>query len=142
MKPRIFIPIAFTVFLFSFSHLSGQDFTYTPKSPAFGGEVFNYQWMLNSANAQNTITEESNSGLSSRLNQNPVDDFANDLQRQILNQLSRQLVGDQFGSGGLTEGSYTIGGFQIDVSPTSEGLSISILDTGTGDQTLVVVPYY
>ena len=141
MKPSVPIFITFIVFLFSNTCLQAQDFVYRATNPSFGGEVFNYQWMLSSANAQNTI-EESSSSLSSRLKQNPVDEFANDLQRQILNQLSRQLVGNQFGENGLTEGSYNIGGFQIDVTPTSEGLSISILDTNSGDQTLVVVPYY
>ena len=141
MKRFIINFIKVMILFCSVSTLSAQDFVYEAKSPAFGGEVFNYQWMLNSANAQNTISAETNSLLSNAAG-NTVDEFASNLQRQILNQISRELISDQFGESGLEEGSYNIGGFQIDVSPTNEGLSISILDTNTGDQTLVVVPYF
>jgi curli production assembly/transport component CsgF len=126
--------------LFSSSQLSAQDFVYRATNPAFGGEIFNYQWMLNSANAQNTLTAEEEDRFNP-FERNTVDDFADNLKRQLLNQISRELIGDQLGEG-LSEGSYTIGSFQIDVTPTGEGLSISILDTTTGDQTLVIVPYF
>ena len=140
MKSPILIPVIFIVMLSFSSRLFAQDLVYQPKNPAFGGEVFNYQWMLNSANAQNTITIKEEDPFDP-FSQNTVDDFAENLKRQLLSQISRELVDDQFGEG-LSEGSYTVGSFQIDVSPTSEGLSVSILDTATGDQTLVIVPYF
>ena len=34
--------------------VKAQDFVYTPKNPAFGGNTFNYQWLLSSAQAQDT----------------------------------------------------------------------------------------
>ena len=55
MKSLPFLSLAFLALLLSSSQLFAQDLVYTPKNPAFGGEVFNYQWMLNSANVQNTI---------------------------------------------------------------------------------------
>ena len=33
-----------------------QQFSYEPKNPAFGGDTFNYQWMLSSATSQNSLT--------------------------------------------------------------------------------------
>ena len=33
----------------------GQQLTYEPINPAFGGDTFNYQWLLSSANAQNSF---------------------------------------------------------------------------------------
>ena len=140
MKSLPFLGMALLAILLSSSHLLAQDLVYSPKNPAFGGEVFNYQWMLNSANAQNTITIVEDDPFAS-FDRNSVDEFADDLKRQLLSQISRELVGGQFGEG-LSEGSYTVGSFQIEVSPTDEGLSISILDTSNGDQTLVVVPYF
>jgi curli production assembly/transport component CsgF len=140
MKSNPIICMALFAILLSSSHLLAQDLVYSPKNPAFGGEVFNYQWMLNSANAQNTITAIEEDPFDP-FNQSSVDDFADNLKRQLLNQISRELIGDQFGEG-LSEGSYTIGSFQIEVAPTNEGLSISILDTTNGDQTLVVIPYF
>ena len=34
-----------------------QDLTYKPKNPAFGGDTFNYQWMMSSAEAQNLLKD-------------------------------------------------------------------------------------
>ena len=48
----------FTLFLFATYFSYGQQLTYKPINPAFGGDTFNYQWLLNSANAQNSFKEE------------------------------------------------------------------------------------
>ena len=37
----------------------GQQLTYRPVNPAFGGDTFNYNWLLNSANSQNSFTDPS-----------------------------------------------------------------------------------
>ena len=66
----------------------GQDFTYTPLNPAFGGNYLNYSWLLNSANAQNTLTDP-NQGSNGR---NSLDRFTESLNNQLLNQLSRNLL--------------------------------------------------
>ena len=34
-----------------------QELVYRPKNPAFGGDTFNYQWLLSSAEAQNKFTD-------------------------------------------------------------------------------------
>ena len=122
--------------------LLGQDFIYQPQNPAFGGNVLNYSWMLSSANAQNDIEAPADDALTSRFSRDPLTDFQESLNRQILSQLSRQLVSNQFGESGLEEGSYLIGNFQIDVTEQADGISVLILDTGTGNQTSVFVPFY
>lgn len=126
---------------FSTLKLQAQDLIYTPKNPAFGGDTFNYQWLLSSAEAQNKIADPNSPG-NSLLNRSPLMSFEESLNRQILNQLSRQLVAAQFGEEGLEPGSYTIGSFQIEVSEGSGGINIIITDTGTGDQTTVTIPYF
>ena len=35
----------------------GQQLTYEPINPAFGGDTFNYNWLISSANAQNGFTQ-------------------------------------------------------------------------------------
>ena len=35
-----------------------QAFVYTPRNPAFGGNTFNYQWMLSGAAAQDTYKRQ------------------------------------------------------------------------------------
>lgn len=118
-----------------------QDFTYQPQNPAFGGSYLNYGWMLSSAQAQNEFTGEESS-LGSRFERDPLEDFEQSLNRQILSRITRELVGDQFGEEGLAEGQYEIGNYQIDVSPGGEGIEIKVLDTTTGSATTISVPYF
>lgn len=131
-----------TLLFFAFFHLSSflhaQDFVYTPKNPAFGGNFLNYQWLLSSANAQNTFEENQ----SDRFNRDPFEDFEQSLSRQILSQLSRELVNSQFGEGGLEEGTFVLGDFQIDIVNGVGGVNITILNISSGDQTNIVVPYF
>ena len=117
--------------------LSAQDFVYKPVNPAFGGDTFNYNWLLSSAQVQDN-TEAEDAGTSG----GSLDFFTESLNRQLLNQLSRELVTSQFGEEGLTDGVYTVGDFQIDIASTFEGLSISIIDASTGEQTQIIIPYF
>lgn len=120
------------------SSLYGQDLVYKPTNPAFGGDTFNYQWLLSSAQAQDLTEDLREDNLSQR---NQLEDFASSLNRSILSQLSRQLVSTQFGTNSeLEDGSYQIGSFQIDVSNTLDGIVISIFDSALGERTEVIIP--
>ena len=136
----------FVLFLFaslmSLNSVQAQDFVYKPINPAFGGDTFNYNWLLSSAQVQD-LTEDSR--INDRLSQNTglnLDDFAESLNRQLLSQLSRQIATTQFGEDGLEDGIYTVGNFQIDVASTLEGLSITIIDSSLGEQTQIIIPFY
>lgn len=119
----------------------GQDFTYTPKNPAFGGNPYNYSWLMSSAQAQNSIVETATSSYSS-YSTDPLKDFSESLNRQILSQLSRQIVSRQFGEDALSTGTYVLGDYQIEVGDQTSGLNITILDNKTGSTTTVSVPYF
>ncbi len=123
---------------------SAQELVYTPKNPAFGGNTFNYNWMLSSAQAQDTYKESTSSDDSaySYYGSDPVGDFAESLNRQLLSRLSRELVAKQFGEDALAEGTYVLGDFQIEIGNDDGGINISILDNTTGATTNVVVPYF
>lgn len=127
-------------FLASATTLLAQDFVYQPQNPAFGGSYLNYSWMLSSAQAQNGFTDPNVSG--SSFDRDPLEDFEESLNRQILSRVSRELLDDQFGEEGLEEGVYEIGSYKIDVSPGDEGIQIKILDTATGNETIVTAPYF
>lgn len=117
-----------------------QDFVYQPINPAFGGNPYNYSWLLSSASAQNDFKEESDPfGF---LDEDPLSSFQDDLNSQVLNEISRQLYFNQFGEEGLAEGFYEFGSYEIDVSTTSEGMQIRIIDILTGSETTVVIPFY
>ncbi len=128
----------FLISLFCCSVMQGQDMVYKPKNPAFGGDTFNYQWMLSSAQAQDTFKDPATKIGSTT--KDPLTDFENNLNRQILYQLSRQLVTKQFGTDGLDEGSYQVGSYQIEITEGAGGINVKILDSSTGSQTSVLVP--
>lgn len=122
--------------------LKAQDFTYTPKNPAFGGFYYNYQWLLQSAQVQDDTEDPARAASTAASRRNPLDDFEQSLNRQILSQLSRQIVRNQFGEDALTEGTYNIGSYSLEVTEGLDGLNVIILDQGTGNQTEIFIPYY
>ena len=131
--------------LFSAAELSAQDFTYTPRNPAFGGNFLNYNWMLSSANAQNGLTDPNAASASSRFSsrdRSSLDQFTQSLNRQLLSQISRQLITTEFGEFGLEEGTYNLGDFEITVTPGTDGLNITIIDFANGGQTQITVPNF
>ena len=113
-----------------------QDLVYRPINPAFGGDTFNYQWLLSSAQAQNKFD-----GSSSGLSRNPLDDFEANLNRQILSELSRKLIAQIFGEGEIEDGSFTFGTLQVTITSQLEGVNIAILNNSDGSQTNITVPY-
>ncbi len=125
--------IIITVTLFSFVSF-GQQMVYKPVNPNFGGDTFNYQQLLSSANAQNSFKDPSLTSDSSGLEQ-----FSENLNRQILGQLSRILFSQQLGDG-LTPGTYNFGTLSLEIFDSAEGLVINILDTSTGEETQIIVP--
>ncbi len=139
-KPYLLV-LLFAILAFLPSDVLAQDFVYKPVNPAFGGDTFNYQWLLNSANAQNLLEREDDQ-LSSVNGTTSLEAFTESLNRQLLSQLSRQVVTNQFGEDGLADGIYTVGNFQIDVSTTVEGLSVSILDNSVGERTEIIIPFF
>ncbi|MGA9213124.1 curli production assembly/transport component CsgF [Kaistella sp.] len=131
--------ILFLIILLGFSYLKAQQFVYKPINPAFGGDTFNYQWLLSSATAQNQFSAKSNSSFNFP-NSNSLSSFTDSMNRQILSQLSQKLFGDQFGSGDLKAGTYVFGSMYLEVTQTGQGLLISILNTDTGEQSQIVIP--
>jgi curli production assembly/transport component CsgF len=116
-----------------------QQLVYKPINPAFGGDTFNYQWLLSSANAQNQFDQKND--YSSLLdNLNSLDSFSQSLNRQVLSELSRKLFEDQFGEGSIQPGNYLFGTMYLQITTTAQGLLINILDTATGDQSEVIIP--
>jgi len=113
-----------------------QDFVYKPINPAFGGDSYNYSWLISQAESQNKLKDPD----AANQNEDPLANFQDDLNRQILYQLSRKLVDDQFGDGELLPGVYDVGDYHIQVTEGADGVSVSILDVVQGGQTSVTVP--
>jgi len=127
----LFSSLLFFIATVSFS----QQLIYKPVNPNFGGNTFNYSWLLSSAEAQNSFTDPN----AVTEDESSLDEFASNLNRQLLGQISRTLLNSQLGDG-LQEGSFVFGNLAIEVIESAEGLVINILDTTTGEETQIVVP--
>lgn len=116
---------------------AAQDFVYTPQNPAFGGSALNYSWLLNSANAQNKFQGSSRFGF----DRDPLADFQESLQRQVLSELTRNVIRDRFGNVDLSQqNTFEFGEFSIDIVPGPNGIDINIINLATGESTTVTVP--
>lgn len=113
-----------------------QELVYKPRNPAFGGDTFNYQWLLSSAESQNLYKEKA----STQDNRTEIERFTENLNNQLLNQVSRSLFTQQFGEEGISEGNYVFGSLSVEVYQSTGGLTINILDTTTGEETQVIIP--
>ena len=129
------------IFVFMGGNFSmGQQLVYEPINPAFGGNPMNYSWLVNSAQLQNPYKDKG-SDLSA-FDTNPVQDFKSTLQREILSELSQQLVSGQLGNIDIaSKGSYDLGDYKVDINPGMNGINVSIFDKISGQQTDVAVPY-
>ncbi len=125
------------VFVLTSYYGFSQQLTYEPINPAFGGDTFNYTWLLNSANAQNSFTDPD--AASRNNDESELEQFSENLNRQLLGQLSRTLFNTQLGEG-LEEGTFTFGTLSLEIFESAEGLVVNILDTNTGEQTQIIVP--
>ncbi|MGO3181841.1 MAG: curli assembly protein CsgF [Aequorivita sp.] len=117
-------PFVLFLFLAVSSYGFGQQLVYKPINPAFvGGEPFNYAWLLNSANSQNSF-EDSKYDAFDRLG-----DFGSGMDKH------------GFGKDNLPpDGTSISGDFQYEVFDTSDGLIINVLNIITGEATQIIIP--
>jgi len=116
-----------------------DELVWTPVNPSFGGSPFNADWLMAQAEAQKPVEEEE---MDYGYEQDPLADFQNDLNRQILNRLSSRLIEMAFGEGELAPGYYEIGDYIIEIITTDAGIRIIITDPMTGGETTMEIPYY
>ncbi|MHC5309857.1 curli assembly protein CsgF [Myroides sp. LJL116] len=112
-----------------------QQLSYKPISPFFGGETFNYQMILSSAQAQNSFKEKKDE----KETKNSQQVFEERINNQLMNQLSRELFEESF-SNGIKEGVFTIGTLSIEIFETKNGTVINMLNTVTGEFTQITMP--
>ncbi len=132
-------PLLFLFLLLTSTVVFTQEIVYKPINPSFiGGNSFNASWLLNQATAQNKYKEKA----STKDKKSDLEKFTESLNRQLLNQISRNLFDNQFGDGGFQEGTFTFGSLVVDVSQVADGMQFSIFDTNTGEQTVIIIPNF
>ncbi len=117
--------------------LRAQQLVYKPINPAFGGNTFNYNWLLSSAEAQNKYQAPNRFSYKKK---SELEKFTETLNRQLLNSLSKDLFKQNLGDADLTEGTYVFGSLVVTISPAINGLDITIIDQNTGEETNILIP--
>lgn len=132
----ILVPLIF----FLTGSVWAQELVYQPKNPAFGGNPGNFSWLKASADTQNLFEEDFTSG---RFERDPLEDFKSSLQRQVLSQLTRDIVLRQFGEGEeIQQSRFEFGEFIIEVIPGLDGVQLRISNILTGDETSITIPNF
>jgi len=120
---------------------TASELVWAPINPSFtGGLWYNAQWLMSSAQAQNRHVK-STSGYRQT---NPMEDFTNNLNRQLFSRLTSKILDEAFGEETtvpLQAGQYVVGDYTMDIT-TNGGITVVITDNITVNQTTVTVPYY
>ena len=109
---------------------------YQPVNPSFGGNPLNGPNLLNSANAQNKLTDPNAQSLFGRAGQSQLDLFNQRLQALILDRIASSLSDSLFNNGQLQPGIVDTSAFRIEIIALSNGnLLITTTDKSTGAST-------
>ncbi|MEQ3662852.1 MAG: curli assembly protein CsgF [Flavobacterium sp.] len=136
------------LFILITSFCYSQDLVYKPKNPALGGDTFNYQWMLSSAESQNKFEDPNQKDRF--VQPSELERFKENLNNQLLNHLSRTLFQNQFGDGTtlgtagagaqIEEGVFVFGSLSVELYQSNLGLVVNILDIITGEESQIIIP--
>ena len=131
-----------SLLIFCVSASRGQALIYHPINPSFGGNTFNYSWMLSSAQAQDKLKDPAVRPTATTSNTpSTLTNFSESLQRQLLSRITSDVINKQFGESTLREGTFQFGDFQVNITNASDGIQIRIVD-GKGGETTITVPYF
>jgi len=97
------------LFIGGFYFSQAQQLVYKPINPAFGGESFNYSWLMSSAAAQNQFDASKNKNPYDNRMDSSLNNFSDSMNRQLLSEISRKLFNDTLGDGPLKAGKYMYG---------------------------------
>jgi curli production assembly/transport component CsgF len=136
---KILLAAFVCVFVF-LSDAFSSPLVWNPINPSFGGSPLNAGWILAYAQAQNKIEKKVEPWTMPKTD--PIEDFKNTLNRQLLYNLSRRIVDNAFGETGVDVGRYELDDFVIDISTDTGGIKVILTDTSTGNITKIQIPYY
>ena len=120
-----------------------QNFVHEFSSPSFGGHPNNASWILNITETQKESWYTRDEDEAARFRRDPLADFGQNLQRQMLSQLSRELVRGELSEIDLSEeGRFDLGDFVIEVTPGLDMINIEVRDQISGESTQVEIPRF
>ncbi len=110
------------------------DLIYQPINPSFGGDPFNSSHLLGIAQAQNQFDDRSFSEV------DPIDRFADDIERRILGEAAREITDRIFGENPEDTGNFTVGSNQIAFEQVGDEVLLTLTDLNTGAETVLTIP--
>lgn len=116
-----------------------SDLVFQFTNPSFGGNPLYGAYLLQQAQIQDKFKESKAKALPKK---SLLEQFQESLARQVMYQIAYRIVRQAFGEEELQAGSYQIGTFVINVAPMSGKIVVQIIDTSTGGETVIEVPYY
>lgn len=137
MKKKWSATLVSAIFVVTCGEALAQDLVYEPVSPTFGGNPFNSQHILGTANAQNKFKDPDSASQDSQANI-----FARQLESRLLSALSSQIVDAIFGENPQERGTIKFGGQTIEFVRGLEDVTLTISDDETGELTTIVVPTF
>ncbi|MFO1351166.1 MAG: curli assembly protein CsgF [Gammaproteobacteria bacterium] len=117
------------------ANVTAAELTYKPINPGFGGNPFNSQYLLGTAENQNRFKDPNR-----RLDDDPAAQFVRALQGRLLSALANQIVDALFGDNPQDSGQVVFGNQTITFNRGLDSITIEILDTNTGSTTVIEVP--
>ncbi|MGX5915680.1 curli assembly protein CsgF [Aliidiomarina sp. Khilg15.8] len=117
-----------TLLLFAGS-ASATQLVYEPVNPSFGGNPMNGSFLLQKAQAQNDHQPVGNQ-------RSFVQRFQEQLERNIINSITRRIA-----DGDLVEGIYDTGEYTVEVTGQEDGsVLVYITNNATGEVTIITMP--
>lgn len=115
-----------------------QDLVYEPVSPSFGGNPFNSNHLMATAEAQNDHKDPDSQ--TNGLGTSQADLFVRQLQSRLLSGLSSQIADAIFGENPQEEGTIVFGNQTVEFTRNLDNVTLTIFDSDTGETTTVVIP--
>ena len=129
------LPLAFALCLAA-NTVRAADLVYQPINPAFGGRPLNGPFLLNSAQSQNKFKDPDRP----RRGDDPSAQFVRALESRLLSGLANQVTEAIFGENAEQSGTITFDDQTIHFERGLDGISVEIIDTSTGSNTLIEIP--
>lgn len=121
--------IALSTFFLVAGTASATQMVYEPVNPSFGGDPMNGSFLLQKAQSQNAHESPGNQ-------RSFVEQFQDQLERNIINSITRRIA-----DGDLVEGIYDTGEYTVEVNGQGDGsVLVYITNNDTGEVTTITMP--
>ena len=107
------------------------DLVYEPVNPAFGGNPFNGEWLLDQAQVQNRFEPPE---------PDPIEEFQEGLTARLLGRVSAEIEDRLFGENPQDSGTIPVGDLEISFERIGNFVELTIVDFTTGAETVIEIP--